>query len=257
MAVRPTVLGHPTPEGYRLACLYFGVGLLDRTGVLDHGFAHQTLDPIPKSAADPGPIAALCAARAQTLAEEARRSDKTLRLLWSGGIDSTAAATALLRALRDEPERLEFVYTAASIREYRRFHRRFIRAHPRHRRINSIHQAFEGDALLVTGEHGDQLFGSAKAMDLPFAALGAPWESAFPDVLRRAFGSPERAEAALRYLEPQFAAAPIPLTTLFDLLWWMNFSLKWQAVSQRIAANAPRNRYQEIDARMRHFFRAP
>lgn len=85
MAVRPTVLGHALPEGYRLACLYFGVGLIDRTMTLDHGFHYKVLDPISKDAADPGPIHALCAARARAIVDEARISGKTLRLLWSWG----------------------------------------------------------------------------------------------------------------------------------------------------------------------------
>lgn len=91
MAVRPTVLGHTVPDGYRLACLYFGAGLIDRTGTLDHGFPYKVIDPIPEAVAMEHDISSVCDQRATEIVTRARLEEKPIQLAWSGGIDSTEA----------------------------------------------------------------------------------------------------------------------------------------------------------------------
>ena len=256
MAVRPTILGHVVPDGYRLACLYFGAGLVDRTGTLDHGFAYDILDPIPEIGSFDMDLADLCDRRAQAIVERTERDGVSLALAWSGGIDSTAACAALLKVLSGKDVGLRIVHSRESIREYRRFYDQFIKGKLRRTPISSIQQAYAGKHVLVTGEHGDQLFGSAKAMEIDFDDLKANWADVFPSILRQKLASPERADALIRYLEPQISKSPVSLYTLFDLLWWINFSMKWQAVSQRIPASiGDADDFQGAMARTEHFFR--
>ena len=46
--------------------------------------------------------------------------------------------------------------------------------------------------------------------------------------------APVRVQDLQAYLAPQLAKAPFPIVTLFDFLWWINYSLKWQHVSLRL-----------------------
>lgn len=257
MAVRPTVLGHTTPEGYRLACLFFGAGLLDRTQTLDHGFPYKTFDPIPKLEPNIPTLANLCDQRASEIVQIARAQNKPIRLFWSGGIDSTAACVALLRALQDEPKRLEIIYSPQSRGEYKLFFKRYVKPHPLRKKISHVREALDDTALITTGEHGDQIFGSVKAANLSMETVRQPWQQTFPEILRQQLASAGRADAVLNYLQPQIEKCPVPLNTLFDLLWWLNFSLKWQAVSIRMLVLKEANDFGKLSQTTHHFFATP
>lgn len=254
LAVAPSIFGHAVPEGYRLASLYFGTGLIDRSETLDHGFRYHVLDRIPTSRPTP-PLAALLDARARALRQRSDAEDAPLRLLWSGGVDSTAAACALMRAFADAPGRLEIFWSAESRAEYPWFFTRHVRGWPARRKIKSVREAFQGRAIVTTGEHGDQLFGSMKALALDAVDLAAPWPDRFPRVLAQELGEARRADAVMAYLSPQIAAAPAEAAPqrLFDLLWWLNFSLKWQAVSLRMLADGDPKHW-AAKPRTHHFF---
>ncbi len=256
MAVRPSILGHAVPEGYRLCCLFFGTGLIDRTRTLDHGFPYTVLDPVPAvGQARQANLHELCDERARQLVNRAALEGRPVRLLWSGGIDSTAACVALLRAASHDPSRLEIVYSPQSRGEYRRFFREHVSAHGRRRKIRRIAEALDEGALITSGEHGDQIFGSIKALGLPLGELARPWEQTFPNLLRAQLASCGRADAVVSYLSPQLAQCPVTLTTLFDLLWWLNFSMKWQAVSLRMLGSLDQAGFRKVEPHVAHFFR--
>lgn len=255
MAIRPTVLGQSVPDGYRYACRFFGVGLIDRTGTLDHGFTPQVFDPIPIDFAAVPTMQQLCTVRAETIVNEAQRDNLPIRLLWSGGIDSTCVAAALLDALGDETDRLEVSYSKKSVAEYRKFYRMLKKRGIRLTEIKTVSEALRNDALIVTGEHGDQIFGSMLAGDLEFQHLNVHWRDVLPAHIGTKIGE-KPARVMLEYLKPQLAACPIPLTTTYDFLWWANFSMKWQTVSQRVLAtrDTPEDR-NAVAPMLRHFFR--
>ncbi len=256
MAVRPSIISHAVPEGYRLASLFFGCGLIDRTRTLDHGFAYTVMDPIPLPLGAGQPdLHELCDDRAARLVDRATSENRPVRLFWSGGIDSTAACVALLRAVRHDPTKLEIVYSSQSRREYRRFFQETVRNHPRLRKISKITQALDNTALITSGEHGDQIFGSIKALGVPLSELGKPWEQAFPNLLRAQLASSGRADAVLAYLAPQLERCPASLATLFDLLWWLNFSMKWQSISFRMLVTLNQSDFREVQPHVDHFFR--
>lgn len=254
MAIRPTVLGHSVPMGYRQACRFFGVGLIDRTGTLDHGFDPQILDPIPKEITCNSTMAELCAQRAASIVEESRRTNMSIRLLWSGGIDSTCAAVALLDALEGDTDRLEVAYSNASQKEYPKFYKMLRKRKIRTTEIHHIAEGLDPDALIVTGEHGDQIFGSMLAADIPFPALRTAWRNVIPQHIEAKIGA-KPARAALDWMEPQLAACPVPVDSTYDFLWWANFSMKWQTVSQRVLAALDTTAERRSTASLlRHFF---
>ncbi|MEM7774157.1 MAG: hypothetical protein AAF732_01005 [Pseudomonadota bacterium] len=256
MGVRPHVMKNPVPEGYRLSCLFFGSGLIDRTRTLDQGFAYEVLDRIPSIPDQAASMAELCDDRARRIVSEAKRTDRPINLLWSGGIDSTAACVALIRALQrdDKLSRLNIYYAPKSRREYRKFFHNHIKGKIERHKIHTVAPVFEKDGLVVTGELGDQLFGSATALDLPISDLMKPWQSELPRLLTARFASAHRADTVVAYLSPQIARAPVPIPTLFECLWWLNFSLKWQPVSLRMIASHPIKSFQELQPNVAHFF---
>ncbi|MEO1695491.1 MAG: hypothetical protein AAFR55_09665 [Pseudomonadota bacterium] len=272
MAVRPTILGHTPPDGYRLAALYFGTGLIDRTGKLDCGFPYEARHPIPERVEAPdtdgGMFARLCDRRARDIVGRARREGKAIHLLWSGGIDSTCACVSLLRALGDTPmtvgerrktatselDRLIIYETHESQREYPAFAKRVLSKRIKRRTFKHVGEAFSDKAITVTGEFGDQMFGSAKALGLSFDDLREDWRTALPKRLNAELGSRQRAASAMRFLAPHIADAPVPIEDLFTCLWWLNFSLKWQAVHTRMFASVPNMTFAAYENRVAHFF---
>ena len=148
-------------------------------------------------------------------------------------------------------------------------------------------------AISVTGEHGDQIFGSmlfklhfqkrADERKFVFAAaaaaddggaakagkrpaqrpaqrpapptLSSEWRAAVRAHLRRmAYLRPDTQAALLELLQKQAAVCPFPIHSLFDWLWWINFSMKWQYVTtrtvNRLGAVTP-----DQFGRLQHFFR--
>ena len=248
------------PRAYRDLATFFGSGLIDRTGTLDMGFRCAVRDPIPPIGRSDLAIDEICDARGAALFEEARSTGRELHVLWSGGIDSTTALVALLRAAQGEVDlrRILVRYGPTAIQEYARFHVEHIDGVLRHEVIDGpIGEALDPSALIVTGELGDQIFGSVLAERyMRSGEAFEPWESVFPALLADELGSKRRAERVLRWLRPQIATAPCAIETLFDLLWWLSFSMKWQIVDLRLAvACGPKAR--EVHAAMRHFFADP
>lgn len=256
--------GAPVAPAYRQLVRFFRCALIDRTETLQPGFRYRVLDPLPVAGAGE-PLPALCDARGRELLARAQTLDLPLRVLWSGGIDSTATLVAVLKAAADAGDvgRVSVFLSRHSVREYPAFFRRVIRPRLRYTKKSDIKQALTPDALIVTGEHGDQIFGSVLAGDYlrdgrwyrpADRRLFAPWPAVLPTALAKRLGKRE-ATRALDFLRPQLERSPLPLDSLFDLLWWVNFSMKWQSVTLRLAALRP-DRYSVLRQRLGHFFRS-
>lgn len=253
--------GNRLPEEYILACKFFDCGIIDRTRTLDQGFDYQILDPIPPGVNPPpaaGDFATICEAVARDIVARAQRENRKIRVLWSGGIDSTVALIALLKVLPEaEHDQIVPLLNMISIDEYPLFFRRHILHKLPFRHTRSPITSFFGkDQLLVTGEHGDQLFGSDKL--LPFIRNGLcyePWKSVLPIHLFEKFGSRKKVDKLIGYLEPQVNTAPVEIQSIFELFWWFNYSLKWQQVTLRLPVFSFDQDTQSVYERMHHFFR--
>jgi hypothetical protein len=251
--------GRRMPLGYRMAARFWGSGLIDRTGTLYTGFPYQNLYPMPPAGvpASPGDdIKVLCDAQGRRIVEEAVNARRRIQVLWSGGIDSTAALVAVLKASSDLNcrDRIEVVLSEHSVAEYPDFNQRFV-AELDHRFVEApVTAHIDPTRLVVTGEHGDQIFGSAKAHHyVEDGRAFEPWPSTLPRLLSESLGSAPAADAVVGYIEPLLHAAPIPLRTIYDAFWWLNFSLKWQIVGLRLAVfriTDTRRAYHSL----RHFF---
>jgi hypothetical protein len=248
------------PKGYRLAAKFWGSGLIDRSKTLETGFPYEILYPLPTPQSGPvGSLDELCDNAGKAILEEAAATNKQVQIFWSGGIDSTAALVGLLRAAtsHDSLKRLEILLSEESIKEYPGFYRRFVK--PLHPRFVGapVTNHLDANKLVVTGEHGDQIFGSAKAMR--YVHDGRAFElygQMLPEILSESLGSGGDADIVMRYLEPFFKASPIALQTVFDAFWWINFGLKWQIVGLRLAVFRVHD-VRAVFSALRHYFSDP
>lgn len=247
-------------EEYALTARFFFCGVIDRTETLETGFPYRVMDPIPAPATDGRSFAQICAEIGCELVERAAAEEKPLQVLWSGGIDSTLVLCSLLEAAEaaGRTDLLEVVLTIESVQEYPGFFDRYIRR--RLRTVTASHPVFsylDDDKTIVTGEHGDQLFGSDYlAKYVPTGTAWLPWEDVLPLIITGKLGDPAQAARVIDYLRPQIAQAPVPIVTVFDLFWWLNFSLKWQHVTFRTVIYK-RTRHRKTYDTLVHFFRDP
>ena len=252
------VLRDDLPMRYILACHFLHCGIVDRTRTLDQGFEYSVLDPMPRWYSNAFSFQDLCEARGAEIVGEAVDSERIIRVLWSGGIDSTAAFIAISKAAEkvNWTRRIQVLLSKESINEYPVFYDRYIQGkYPEIPVTPPIAECLDPACINVTGEHGDQLFGSLLLDPLVRAGIAEePYEDVLPEIMIKQFANNIRAERLLSYLEPLIAAAPVPIRTLFDYLWWLNFSLKWQTVTLRLIAlgNKPPLR---LYRSLWHFFR--
>lgn len=258
---------------------FFGNCMVDRTGVLTRCASVKILDPIP--ALDPAfrkEFPEICMERAREIHARAAEEGFGVKVLWSGGMDSTTALVALIKSASPrELTNITVLLTKASIAEYRLFYRKFLVSSVRTQLITDLSNVYkmngddDGPFLVVTGELGDQIFGSMymklcyvppyrfnrlKKKNVFSGQLFAPWREFMPEMLVH-YGAipPTAAEDWLRWIEPQVARAPIPIVSTYDMLWWINYSLKWQHVSLRIV-NAQTKIKANMFKRTEHFFRS-
>jgi hypothetical protein len=207
---------------WQLVCYNYGANILDRTNTIDFGFKYKTITPIPEYRLFGESFEQVCDARANQLIDKAEASDSKINVMWSGGIDSTTALVSLLRTGRKE--RINVVLSKASIGEYPKFYRDVISVElaNQHSVVESPKLALNSLDINLTGEIGDQMFGSA--------------------AIFKAFKKKKLFEKYQTYIAPDFLdrlseqikKCPIELNTTFDFLWWFNFSMKYQNVQFRI-----------------------
>lgn len=253
--------GRKLPPDYVLLGKFFDCGIIDRTATLDTGFESTVLDPLPSPSADFSlSFAEVCDRVAATIIDRATQEDRKVRVLWSGGIDSTVALIAIVKGASAAflSERLEVLLSVESINEYPLFFRQFILGRLNYELISPpITDYFEGEDLIVTGEHGDQLFGSDKL--LPFIANGLAGEdfaTVVPIYLTAKFGHHKNTDRILRYLEPSLAASPVPIVNMADFFWWLNLTIKWQQVTLRLPVFTFQAEVSALVDRFHHFFRS-
>lgn len=124
-------------------------------------------------------------------------------------------------------------------------------------------------AVVVTGEHGDQIFGSIlyhgafipkkhfvfQKESQNGSELDKPWKMCVESRLREMqILRPNTRDKLLSLLSQQAATAPFEIVTLYDWLWWANFTFKWQYVTVRIVNRLESCSESEF-ANLQHFYR--
>ena len=246
------------PE-YIEACRFFSAPLIDRTETLDAGIEFEVLDRLKDFSISEKSFSGICAERAEAICQRSFTEDRNIQLLWSGGIDSTLALISIFKELEKsgQPDRLQIVLSKESVAEYPAFFRDVIEHKLQYILFDPpIYDFLDAEKIIVTGEHGDQLFGSDKIQHFMLTNQAfRPFEEILPLVIARKLGSTKSVDAVISYLAPQIEKAPVRIETLFDFLWWMNFSLKWQHVSLRMFYSIEDEKF-SLDKNFIHFFSA-
>ena len=247
---------------YALGML-LGAHLIDRTGTLSNGLRMKILHPIPPL--DPSFNLSIDQVIERRCRELLSKHDR-LHLLWSGGIDTTAVIVGFLRVATDEDwqTKLSVHYCPRSISEHPEFFERFIQPLPHHSPIDGhLRDFIDGSKVVVTGEPADMVFGTvnlrqafrgryrpsrankdveggAMIPNTIYLALEKPWRSAVPKWLRSMeLLAPGRVAEAewLDWMSAQVDKSPVQINTLYDWIWWMGFSCKWQSDTLHIFFN--------------------
>jgi hypothetical protein len=207
---------------WQLVCYNYGANILDRTNTIDFGFKYKTLTAIPEYAMFTETFEQVCDATATKLVDLAEERNCNINLMWSGGIDSTTALVALLRT--GKISRLRVILSKASIGEYPKFYKDIIQVElpKQYSVLENPKLALDSRDINLTGEIGDQIFGSA--------------------AIFKAFKKKKLFDPYTTYISPEFLdkiseqvkKCPIELNTTFDFLWWFNFSMKYQNVQFRL-----------------------
>lgn len=207
---------------WQLVCYNYGANILDRTNTIDFGFKYKTLTPIPELSTFSESFEQVCDARAEQLVALAEQRNCSVTLMWSGGIDSTVALVSLLKT--GKTGRLKVMLSKASIGEYPRFYRDVIQVElpNQHLVLENPKLALDSRDINLTGEIGDQIFGSAAIFK---AFKKGKVFSPYQNYISAEF---------LDRLSAQITKCPIELKTTFDFLWWFNFSMKYQNVQFRL-----------------------
>jgi hypothetical protein len=188
--------------------------------------------------------------------------NKEIKVYWSGGIDSTVALVSLLKSKpSDWHDRLKVIYTDSSIEEYSLIWNNYIDGKVQTEKVVELgkdpnkyymDKPFFSPVLKhikdnldtgisVTGECGDQLFGSSG-----FANHFKLLEMTVDKFLE------ERYPNNIDEIKLFNSKCPYTISSIEDLLWWWNFSLKWDEVSYRALSLVKNKNYL---ANSRPFFR--
>jgi hypothetical protein len=188
-----------------------------------------------------------CHEYARNILDQAIIENKTISIMWSGGIDSTCMVACFLSvADQQELSRITILLNKDSILENTEFYRNHLVGKINCKDSNSWTLHIDPSVIFLTGEGGDQLgwFGFTRLSETAFNELG--W-----DFLRRPATS-DNIISCLdkickntdvvtvcyeRIIDPLRSTAQVDVGTVSQSLWWTIFCIKWQNVYLRIMNN--------------------
>ena len=203
-------------------------------------------------------------AHATALDIRQKTRDSRVYLMYSGGIDSTGALVAFMNTWGDDLERLHISLSYRSIDEFPEMWT-LINSKFKGRIHNSLVSTdeFYKSGYVVTGEHGDQIFGSDvlfKVVDV-FGESGIhrPWSGNIQRVYRRMFGVhfEDHVENFVQRHAQSIEHSPVPIKSCYDWVWWFNFVNKWQFVKYRLLASKPHSDAKEYYKKIINFYDTP
>ena len=165
-------------------------------------------------------------------------------LAWSGGIDSTTMVASILNvASKADLKRLTIVLSHHSVLENPSYYENNLAHFPLKNILEDLsNQLVKENAVLVTGELGDQLFGSDFLMNANFLE---DYRISAPKLIGKEM---------FERLHPIIEESPFPIRTAHDFFWWFNFTQKWQFVKYRGLEHVTWNLEAKYGQHLTHFF---
>ena len=295
-ATLPGILGVFSGDFNRDFMLAFGLvmcaPIIDRTGtlnvnkyevlenrhgihILEHKLRIKNLYPVPKfdqTRFTPkfqmeehsyacSKLADLLLSRASEILEKANHERRGLKVLWSGGIDTSAMVSAFHKVIGSNENLREIIlicFCESSLTEYPLFFEKIIKKFkykqiPHHvRDILVDHEVGGTNDIIVTGDPADMIFGtyvmSQCILDPPnlssgrifnplYMKLESHWTIFADFMVFKGLLSEQAKPYWLEWIKPFVAASPIHVQTVFDFLWWCSYGLKYQHDLNRIFYN--------------------
>jgi hypothetical protein len=236
------------------------VSLVDRTGHIEFPYNFKIYSGLEMPALDKTfnlSYEDCCNERAKELVSLSDQYKKPIKVLYSGGIDSTLVLISLMKCIPADQirDQVTVSISANSIVENPNFYYNYIRNTFNLESSNKISSCIDGTHIVVTGEHNDQLFGS----DLMAEIMRHPKFSKeiYSKYTRQFIVSwlvhkgmtPSAATTWFDLIDDQIKRqAECEVTTNFHFFWWINFCFKWQTVFFRIIARTSQQLQQPIDS---------
>jgi hypothetical protein len=194
-----------------------------------------------------------------------KTKDSKVYLMYSGGIDSTTSLVSMINSWpKEDLERLHILMSYRSIEEFPDMWKDINNIF-KGRIINSLTNTDKllDDGYIITGELGDQVFGSDVIIPLVDlygeAAINMPWKNNINYFYKRFFGATFRpnVDMFVDVYSTTLPYCPFEIKTCFDFVWWFSFTNKWQLVKYRHLAQKRFSNPQESFSRIMHFFDTP
>jgi hypothetical protein len=195
----------------------------DRNGVLMTPHPDMvTLRPIGKLLASLPNFADLMESRAIQLINIA--GNRKIFVFWSGGLDSTGVLVALMKNC--PLDQIVVIMSDTSVVEAPVFFERYIKDKLEIQWMDygivAPHiRTGIAEGIVVTGEIGDQLFGTVNFEGVPDETLKGSWRDGISK------------DEYWQYKD-LVEACPRELDNYADFLWWINYSVKYQQVQMRM-----------------------
>jgi len=246
-----------------------GVSLHDRMGLIQMPYNFKLYEPfrMPTDLST-GSLTyeECCQKRAAELLALSDKENKPIYICYSGGIDSTLVVVSFLkeRPIEQLKKQVVIVMTPDSIDENPVFYKNYIRDQFTMVSADRLGTYFDGQRIIVGGEHNDQLFGTdvidklVKHADMK--TIFSPYSR---EVLVPYFTHYDMPEDSANWWYDLFVwhakQAPCPIVTTFDLLWWFNFCFKWQTVYFRMLLRVDNSlrhlvNHQFVETHFHHFY---
>jgi hypothetical protein len=208
--------------------------VIDRTGAIPHFLDIKITEPIPTELTT---MSFEDVVRAR--AEELIAQNKKIKVMWSGGLDSTF--TLFVLAEYAKKGQLSVFGTWGSILESGNLFDLFIKGHfPHEIGVFGKDLNLDSDDLVVSGMLGNQVFGPANIINDAFRCnygtmdmIDQPYERSIDPFI-------------CEFLDPSIKASPKRIETLADFRWWMMFNYSWQSMKWEYNAYLPASQFGKI-----------
>jgi hypothetical protein len=225
--------------------------------------ATETIEDILNIKNDNSSFEDLAFSRANDIRNKTK--DSKVYLMYSGGIDSSTALVSMINSWpKEDLERLHILMSYRSIEEFPDMWKDINNIF-KGRIINSLTNTDKllDDGYIITGELGDQVFGSDVIIPLVDLygedAINMPWKNNINHFYKRFFGANFRPNVDLfvDMYSMTLSYCPFEIKTCFDFVWWFSFTNKWQLVKYRHLAQKRFSNPQDSFSRIMHFFDTP
>lgn len=164
-----------------------------------------------------------------------------IKILWSGGIDSTLVVATFLKNYNKDllKSRITILMSRDSIVENPYFYKHFIA--PTFNISNSEklpHFLYDNDGIIVTGELNDQLSGKVNIRDWAIFMGNTLDDSLSKNLIVEYYVKKgltvKEADYWYNNITSSASSLGIEITNINDFFWWFNFCFFWQDTSLRI-----------------------